>query len=117
MNHEPRITTEQAQKRVATKTHPRVTKESIEGRIDDVRYIHDGTGTFCIIKMINSFEVNGFSKPADPRNYDIEVGERYAYEDAFKQLWRLEAYLLCESLADNEGFLSKLAKSGVRDGS
>lgn len=94
----PRLSLEQAQELVSTKTAPRVTKESIEDRIEQVRYIHDGTGTFAIIRMTNTFEAHGYAKPADPANFDPDVGERYAYEDAFKKLWQLEGYLLCERL-------------------
>ncbi len=99
---EPEYSLEKAQEVVATKVHPRVTKESIEGKIDFCRYIEDGTGTFCVIVMYNKFEVNGYSKPADPRNYDLEVGKRYAYENAFRQLWQLEGYLLCENLYNED---------------
>jgi hypothetical protein len=37
-----------------------------------------------------------FRPPADPRNYDKSVGETFAREDAIKQIWQLEGYLLCE---------------------
>ena len=93
---------EDAQAEVDLKQHPRVSQGSIVARIADVRYIYDGTGTFCVIKMQNSFECNGFSKPAHPENYDRGVGERYAYENAFRQLWQLEGYLLCEHLYQSE---------------
>lgn len=97
-NHGPILSMGEAQATVDLKENPRVSEGSILARIADVRYIYDGTGTFCIIKMNNSFEVNGFSKPAHPDNYDKGVGERYAYENAFRQLWQLEGYLLCEHL-------------------
>jgi len=97
LRQEP-MSLEEAQDVVSTKTAPRVTKELIESKINEVRYIEDGTGTFCIIRMLNNFEVNGYSKPADPDNYDAEVGQRYAYENAFTKLWQLEGYLLCERL-------------------
>jgi hypothetical protein len=96
--NEPDLSLEEAQIAVDEKTHPRVTKEAIEEKIADVRYIADGTGTFCIIQMQNHFEVNGYSKPAHEGNYDPLVGERYAYENAFRQLWQLEGYLLCQRL-------------------
>lgn len=100
--NEPELTLEEAQDVVDLKTNPRVSHGSIEARIADIRYLNDGTGTFCVIRMNNSFEVNGFSKPAHPDNYDREVGQRYAYENAFRQLWQLEGYLLCEHLYQSE---------------
>ncbi len=92
------ITLEEAQQRSAERIYPRVTKESIEARIKLVRYMVDKPLTVCIIEMQNGFRVIGKAAPADERNYDQDVGQRYAYEDAFKQIWQFEGYLLCERL-------------------
>jgi hypothetical protein len=35
-------------------------------------------------------------------NYRIEIGERYAYDNAYRQLWQLEGYLLREKIMNNE---------------
>lgn len=101
----PPITLGEAQEIVETKTAPRVTKESIEERILSVIYgaapPWDGSlmiGTMCFITMANGFVVHGYSAPASPENFDANVGRRYAYENAFKQIWPLEAYLLREKL-------------------
>jgi len=95
----PILSLEEAQAIVATKTAPMVTKESIEAKIEDVSYIHHAHLIICIITMKNGFMVNGQSAPADMRNYDTNVTKCYAYENAFKQLWVLEGYLLREQLA------------------
>lgn len=95
---EPKLTLVEAQEIVATKVYPRVTKESIEAKIKSVAYLRHGHLTICLITMKNGFMVLGKSAPADIRNYDKEVGERYAYDDAFKPLWQLEGYLLRETL-------------------
>ena len=94
MNLEPDISLEDAQAVVATKTAPKVTKESIEARIKGTRYLTDGTLTICIIEMANGFKAVGKSASASPANFDREVGCRYAYEDAFRSLWQFEGYLL-----------------------
>lgn len=96
------ITLASAQAVVESKVHPRVTKESIEDKIERVSYIAFGTGTFAVIEMANGFEFHGYSNPADRRNYDKDVGERFAYEDAFKKIWSHEGYLLREQLAREE---------------
>lgn len=97
---EPELSLDQAKAIVATKTAPRITEESIKDRIDTVDYIQHGLGlTICIITMKNGFMVNGVSAPASPANYDPAVGQRYAYDNAFKQLWPLEGYLLREQLS------------------
>lgn len=93
------LTVEEAREIVKKKPFPKVTKESIEARIDKTEYLtHENNLTICIITMVNGFMVNGQSAPADARNYDAEVGKTYAYDNAFKQLWVLEGYLLRERL-------------------
>jgi len=80
---------------------PRVTKQSIEDKIKTIDYYEHGHLTICVITMQNGFMVNGQSAPADTRNYDADVGKSYAYENAFKQLWVLEGYLLRQKLHDS----------------
>ena len=95
---EPTLTLEQAQTKVAAATAPNITKESIEARIASVTYHHVDHLTICVIQMVNGFFQMGKAAPASPENYDPEVGKRYAYEDAFRGLWQLEGYALCEKL-------------------
>lgn len=96
---EPSLTLDEAKAVVATKVHPRVTEESIKAKIASVEYeVVKGNGTLCIITMRNGWISTGFSAPADARNFDAEVGKRYAYDNAFKPLWQLEGYLLRERL-------------------
>jgi hypothetical protein len=100
---EPSLTTEGAKAVVATKTAPRVTEDSIKTKIALVAYERPFAAnpqlTVCAITMRNGFVVLGKSAPASPANFDQEVGKRYAYDDAFKQLWAFEGYLLRELLA------------------
>lgn len=98
----PTIRLEDALARVETKTHPRVKPEDIEARIKDIAYLRHRHMTICIITMLNGNMVVGESAPVDPRNYDQDVGERMAYETAFKKLWPLESYLLAERIASGE---------------
>ena len=93
---EPDITLKEAQDIVGTKTAPRVTEASIKARIKEVSFFWKGTFCICFIEMVNGFKVIGKSAPASEANFDRFVGERYAYEDAFKQLWSYEAYVLLE---------------------
>lgn len=99
---EPSLTLDEAKAVVATKVHPRVTEESVKAKIDRVVYVpvgEHGQGTLCVIHMKNGWMSTGFSAPADVRNFDPEVGRRYAYDNAFKPLWQLEGYLLRETLS------------------
>lgn len=97
---EPQLSLDEAKAVVATKTAPRVTEESIRAKIASVEFTNPApTATICIITMKNGWVSTGFSAPADARNFDLEVGKRYAYDNAFKPLWQLEGYLLREMLA------------------
>lgn len=97
------LTDKQLKARLAKREFPRVTEESIRAKIDSVNFTEvklNGVtcGTQCVIVMKNGWMSTGFSAPADPRNFDSKVGERYAFDDAFKPLWQLEGYLLREKL-------------------
>lgn len=97
---EPAITLEQAKQTIAeTAKAPRVTEESIKAKIKDVTYFGKGLTTVCMIEMHNGFIVLGHTTPASAANFNSAVGERYAYDNAFKQLWQLEGYLLRETLS------------------
>lgn len=78
-------------------TGKRVTKELIESRIDGVDYktvvIAGQKMMFCGICMDNGFVVVG--KPAtciDPENWRDEIGKKISYDNAFSEIWKLEAY-------------------------
>jgi benzoyl-CoA reductase/2-hydroxyglutaryl-CoA dehydratase subunit BcrC/BadD/HgdB len=97
--NEPKLTLDQAKEIVATKTAPKITEQSIKDKIERVHYIEHDRLTICIITMFNGFDVVGVSKSASAANHDSEVGKRYAFDNAFKQLWQLEGYRLRTELA------------------
>lgn len=76
----------------------RVTKEYIESRIANVRYtiLEESTVTVCSITIDNGFSVRGEAACVDPLNFNKDIGERTAYDDAFKKLWPLFGFLLAE---------------------
>jgi hypothetical protein len=55
--------------------------------------------TICILVMRNGFTIIGKSAPASPKNFDAELGRRFAYEDAVRQLWPLMGFALRDKLA------------------
>jgi hypothetical protein len=120
---EPTITLDEAKAIVATKTAPRVTEDSIKAKIKAVGY-HEieglatsTVGTLCVITMLNGWMSTGFSAPASPENFDAEVGRRYAYDNAFKQLWQLEGYLLREMLQQKAAQVDPAAREAdAREG-
>jgi len=93
------IDASEAQARLTQSKFPRVTEDHIKSKITNVHFIEQDNTTVCIITMKNGFKFLGHSTPADPRNYDRDIGEHYAYENAFKQIWSHEGYLLREQLS------------------
>jgi hypothetical protein len=78
----------------------KVTIESIIGKIRGESYIvlPDGRTTLCQLTLENGYTVNGTSACVDAANFDMNIGRRIAFEDALRQIWSLEGYLLAERL-------------------
>lgn len=53
----------------------------------------------CLLKMRNGFTVIGKSAPASANNFNADLGRKFAYEDAIRQLWPLMGFALRERLA------------------
>lgn len=116
------------QELVAKAVAPRVTEEQIKEQIEfaaftdgydvlaDARHkLVDGYGnnvplstghlnhglhclTICIITLKNGFTVIGTSAPASPENFSQEIGQKLAYQNAFKKLWPLFGFALKQHL-------------------
>lgn len=96
---------------------PRVTLANIEASIDATHYftgrqavvmtappgqhVHPDLNclTICLMVMKNGFSVIGKSAPASPENFNAELGRKYAYEDAVRQVWPLMGFALRDRLA------------------
>jgi hypothetical protein len=80
----------------------RVTPEYLQSRIAQVEFygphLFGGTMTICKIILDNGFTVTGKSACADPLNYNQEIGEKIAYENAEKEIWPLLGFLLKEKM-------------------
>lgn len=91
------LTELQLDEQLSSSPAPRVTKEYIESRINDVAYYFiDQTVTVCSIRIDNGFSVRGESACVNPANFDIEIGKTIAYKNAFDKLWSLFGFLLAE---------------------
>ncbi len=80
---------------------PRVTLEHLESIVVSTKYWHPPNCehmTICVLTSRNGYAVVGQSAPADPANFNVELGHQLAFEDALKKLWPLEGYLLRERL-------------------
>jgi hypothetical protein len=113
----------------AVASHPRVRLSDIEGAISERYDITAAEAVYgsvseqgdhpldilsiCILVMRNGFTVIGKSAPASPENFNAELGKKFAYEDAIRQLWPLMGFSLRDrlSLADKvAGPSSELAR-------
>lgn len=57
-----------------------------------------GVLTFCVIVLKNGFTVTGQSACADPNNYDADIGNRLAFNDAKNKIWAFMGYALKEEI-------------------
>jgi hypothetical protein len=95
---------------------PRVSLTDIEDAISAIYYMtgdrlvvtekereEDGSRlallTVCFVVMRNGFIVIGHSAPASPENFNAELGRKFAYENAIRQLWPLMGFALRERLS------------------
>lgn len=108
---EPTMSLDEAKEAAAAGKFPKVTEQSIKGKIAHVTYSQHmastthGVLTICVIEMQNGFMAHGVAAAADPRNHNEDIGQRYAFENAFKQLWQLEGYLLRQLIYAADGAL------------
>lgn len=81
-------------------TAPRVTLDSINSTIKSVDYYHfpGTTLTVCCLTLANGFNVTGESACASIENFDADLGQRLAFEQARNKVWPLEGYLLRQRL-------------------
>lgn len=89
---------------------PRLTPQLIEETIIDSTF-HKLTDvlTVCVLTLRNGFTVTGESACASPANYNKEIGEKIARENAVEKIWVLEGCLLKERLY-NPNALAELTR-------
>lgn len=83
------------------KTPNRVSLDSMRAKIVEREFYYpnvEPTMTIAVLKLENGFILVGKSAPADPANFDVELGRKFAEEDAVRQMWPLEGYALRERL-------------------
>jgi hypothetical protein len=88
---------------------PRITQAAIEDQIVSEHFFTAEEGvvgagshapaalkllTFCVLVMKNGYTVVGKAGVASPNNFVREIGEKFAREDAIRQVWPLLGYQL-----------------------
>ena len=80
---------------------PRITHARIDEVIVGEQYhVFEGTTlTVCCLHLENGFTVTGESACASPENFDVELGQKIAKDNAKQKIWALEGYALRNKLA------------------
>ena len=83
-------------------SEPRLTPALIKSKIKKEKY-HKLTDvlTICVLTLENGFTVTGESACVSPENYDKEIGEKIAKDNAKEKIWLLEGYLLKQRLYED----------------
>ena len=81
---------------------PRLTPALIDETIEKESY-HRLTDvlTVCVLTLRNGFTVTGESACVSPENYNEEIGNKIARENARDKIWVLEGYLLKQKLYED----------------
>lgn len=93
------LTNDQRDEAMANRPTPNhVTWAMLQDKVDETEFIVRGVLTVCFMTMANGFSIIGKAAPADPENFDKALGEKLAFDDAIRQAWPLEGYLLRQRL-------------------
>lgn len=86
------------------KTAARVTPAHLDQTIESEQYyVFPGTTlTICALTLKNGFIVTGESASASAENFDREIGQKIARENARNKIWSLEGYLLRQKLFEEQ---------------
>lgn len=79
---------------------PRVTSFDVERAIRAVEYVvlPDGRTTICILTLDNDYTVRGESSCVSKENFNAEIGQEYALQDARNKVWPLLGFRLADRL-------------------
>ena len=82
-------------------TAARVTPDVVDGTIAEAHFwTPEGTTlTICVLVLRNGFTVTGESACASPENFNVELGQKIARDNARQKIWALEGYALRNKLA------------------
>ena len=75
-----------------------LTQSDIDAKIKDAKFtvLEDGRTTICNLYLENGFTVRGESACVSKENFNKDIGEQIALENAKEKVWELEGYLLAE---------------------
>ena len=77
-----------------------LTQNDIDAKIKDAKFtvLEDGRTTICNLYLENGFTVRGESACVSKDNFNKDIGEQIALENAKNKVQELEGYLLAENI-------------------
>ena len=100
-NHGNKLGVISAMALVAALPGRKLTKEFLESEVKMVEFNHFGeTNTHCTITTKSGFVFTGESACVDPTNYDEDIGNKIAYDNAFGKMWMPYGFWLHKALAE-----------------
>jgi hypothetical protein len=82
---------------------PRLTPDLVNAKIAKTEFhILTDVLTMCVLTLQNGFTVTGESACASPENFNKEIGEKIAKENATEKIWALEGYLLKQRIYEGK---------------
>lgn len=78
----------------------KVSLEQILDKIKNETYtrLPSGKVLVCELTLENGYTVRGYAAVVDVCNYNEEIGRKISFQNAVKEIWPLEGYLLQEKL-------------------
>lgn len=82
---------------------PRLTPDHIDSVISGETYTNlpDGRTVICQLTLQNGYTIDGKSACVSKENFNQEIGNKIARQNAREKIWELEGYLLKENLYQN----------------
>jgi len=79
---------------------PRLTPDRIDSVISSETYTNlpDGRTVICQLTLKNGYTVDGKSACVSKENFNQEIGNKIARQNAREKIWELEGYLLKEKI-------------------
>lgn len=94
----------------------KITKEFLEGEIIAVEYKRLSERlTHCTITVKNGFQFTGESACVDPTDYNEDIGNKIAYNNAFGKMWMPYGFWLRQKMRDEGAFSNVEAASKSDD--
>lgn len=64
----------------------------VQGGVNQETLTHTRGLSICLIVLKNGYTIVGKSAVADPVNFDADLGRKFAFDDALRQLWPILGY-------------------------